>query len=347
MRLLRPPRALILPLLLALLAPIFGVPAATGADEAPWFPESGTYFGAAVGKQDDTSFPECRSRYGIDGRLAFEGATCIHRQVFIDRAFHIWESSNSGEAWPTAYDRWSRDQGHRLFFSWRPKRRDGTIVTWKDIAAGKQDARIDIQAQRVKEFGARVYLAFHAEPEYNGTGGAFGTGADFRAAWRRIVNRFRARGVTNVSWVMVLMGWTYNPASHRNPADYYAGPTYVDAVGADAYNWYECRSAIKSQWLSFGSAFQAAYTWSVSKGKPLVAAEWGTVEDPEDPARKALWLRDAASWIQSHPNMKVVSYFHFDDENLAEGRDCDWTLDTSAASLLAFREVAAQAHFQP
>ncbi|HYH28480.1 MAG TPA: glycosyl hydrolase [Actinomycetota bacterium] len=339
-------KVLAFPLLLALVLPL-GTPGAWGADEAPWFPEEGAYFGAAVGKQSDPSLPECRSSVAIDGREAFEGPFCIDRKLLIDRVYHLWDTGNSGESWPTNYDRWSRDQGHRLLISWRPKRRDGSIVTWKSIAAGSQDARIDTQAERVKAFGAPIYLSFHAEPEYVGQGGIYGNGADFRAAWRRIVDRFRARRVTNVRWVMVLMGWTFNPSSGRNPLDYYAGSSYVDAVGADAYNWYDCREAIKSSWISFGSAFQAAYNWSVARGKPLVAAEWGTVEDREDPMRKALWLRDAASWIQSHPNMKVVSYFHFDDESAEGGRDCDWTLDTSPAALLAFREISAQAHFRP
>ena len=53
------------------------------------------------------------------------------------------------------------------------------------------------------------------------------------AAFRHIVDVFRARGVPNVAFVWTMMAWTMNPSSGRNAMDYYPGDAYVDYVGAD------------------------------------------------------------------------------------------------------------------
>jgi hypothetical protein len=317
---------------------------AAAVEEAPWFPESGAYVGAAVGKQADDALPTCRDVNAQAGRSAFEGAFCTGQFAYIDRVFHRWDASTGGAPWPTPYDTWSRDRGRRLLISWNSTRADGSRTLWKDIAAGREDARIDQQAERIKAFGARIYLAFDHEPEVNGAAGKSGTPAEFRAAWRRIVDRFRARGVTNVKWTLILMGWTFNPASGRNPDHYYNGPAYVDAIGVNAYNWYGCSGA-KNQWASFGQLYQRGYDWATARGLPVVAAEFGSVEDPLDPERKGEWLGDATEWVAGHPNMKVLSYFNLHDFQPERNRNCDWTVDSSLRSLVAYRSFAQELTF--
>ena len=333
---------LVLTVLGSTAAPAAGSAGAAVAE--PWFPQSGAYLGAAVGLQPDGTLPTCRDANGQNGRAAFEGPFCANMGLFVDRVFHRWDASTGGFAWPTAYDQWSRDSGRRLLISWNAVRADGSTVFWRDIAAGREDAVIDQQAERVKRFGAPIYLAFKHEPEINSPSGRHGTTAEFRAAWRRIVDRFRARGVTNVRWTLILMAWTFNPLSGRNPADYYPGKGYVDAMGVNAYNWYGC-SGGANQWASFGQLYQRAYDWATARGLPVIAAEFGSVEDPADPERKAQWFGDAAAWIASHPNIKVVSYFNFHDYQPEKGRDCDWTVDSSLQSLLAFRAFARHPAF--
>lgn len=338
-------RARSLILLLTLLAPLTPGPGVGAEEAAPMYPPAGAYFGASVGKQDDTTPPVCRDLDPEDGRTLFE--LCIGRQAFLDRVYTGWRVNRWLQPWPTAYDRWSRDQGRRMFISWKPVREDGTRVTWTSIAAGKVDAEIDAQARAVRDFGAPVYLAFHPEPEFNGTTSRFGTHADFRAAWKRIVERFRRAGATNVSWVLVLMAWTFEPGSGRNPADYYPGPWYVDAVGVDGFNYYDCRAANPVGWKSFGQVFNRPYNWVAGRGEPMLIAESGSVEDPSDPDRKAQWLLDMVQWVRARPNIKGVTYSHFHDLIPEQQRDCDWTIDSSTDSLLAFRDVVEDPYFSP
>ncbi|MGH2683907.1 MAG: glycosyl hydrolase, partial [Actinomycetota bacterium] len=190
-----------------------------------------------------------------------------------------------------------------------------------------------------------VYITFHAEPEYSGTAGAFGNAADYRAAYRRIVDRFRAQGVTNVKWVPVLMAWTF-ARSGGNPGQFWPGDAYVDAVGVDGYNWFGC-SGGAATWNSFGSIFQKAYSWIAGRRLPMMVVEWGAPEDRADPFRKANWLTEAATWIKSHPNIKVVEYFHARDINPSKNRDCDWTVDSSLWTRLAFHDLATDPYFNP
>jgi hypothetical protein len=219
-------------------------------------------------------------------------------------------------------------------------------VPWDEIAAGDHDDEVDAVAQRIKEFGSPVYLSFHAEPEFNGASGPFGTESDFRAVWRHLVTRFEELEVTNVNWVLVMMSWTFDPRSGRVPEAYWPGADVVDAVGVDGYNWYGC-SGGNQPWTAFGSIFQAPHDWIAERGKPMVLGEWGSVEHPANPAAKAEWIAEAATWIKLHPNVKVVSYFHSHDVNPANNRDCDWTLDSSAQSMAAFRSMVADPYFNP
>ncbi|MGH2686900.1 MAG: hypothetical protein ACRDJP_15660, partial [Actinomycetota bacterium] len=314
--------------------------------DAPWFPETGAYLGATVGRQVDSTSPTCRDQDPASGREAFESTACVGMWSYIDRVYYRWDTKAGYEPWPTAYERGSRDQGRRLFINWIAKRENGTVVPWSQIAAGDHDEQVDAVAGRIKEFGSPVYLSFHAEPEYSGASGAFGDAEDFRAAWVHLVTRFEELGVTNVRWVLVLMGWTFNARSDRDPAAYWPGDDVVDAVGVDGYNWFGC-SGGNQDWQTFRSIFQDPYDWIAARDKPMILGEWGSVEDPSNPAAKAEWIAAASTWIKAHPNVKVVSYFHSHDVNPSRNRDCDWTLDSSTPVMGAFRTMVTDPYFNP
>ena len=337
-------RAVLLTLATLTLIPFRASPT-DAAGGQPWFPASGAFFGASVGRQFDETDPMCRDLDPYTGRTAFEGLDCAKQPTYIDHVFYRWDGKLNGDPWPTAYERWSVQTGHRLHINWIAKREDDSVVRWADIANGKYNAYIDAKARAVKNFGAPLYLTFHAEPEYHGAAGAFGTAADYRAAYRRIVDRFRAQGVTNVRWVPVLMAWSFSRPS-GNPGAFWPGDAYVDAVGVDGYNWFGCTGG-RASWNSFESIFQRAYDWVAARRRPMMVVEWGTVEDPDDPLRKAQWFTDAAEWIQDHPNIKAVEYFHARDINPSKNRDCDWTIDSSVLSQVAFANLATDPYFNP
>lgn len=50
---------------------------------------------------------------------------------------------------------------------------------------------------------------------------------------------------------------------------------------------------------------------------------------PEIGGDKAAWIRDMWAWLAAHPEVRGVTWFHFDKET-------DWRIDSSEASLQAF-----------
>ncbi len=111
-----------------------------------------------------------------------------------------------------------------------------------DIAAGRFDAYFDSWAAGVKTVSPGVvYLRIFHEMNLTGQypwsvypGDRFrNSPAQLSAAWRHIVGRFEAAGVTNVRWVFNPGGdLTNNPL----PPGAYPGDAYVDYIGLDVYD---------------------------------------------------------------------------------------------------------------
>ncbi len=319
--------------------------ASTATAGKPWFPATGAYLGASIQSVRDTTAPTCRSPDPIAAVTAFE--RCIRSSVLMIRQFNSWDRDQDGVVWPTPFDVWARDHGPRLFLSWRSVTYSGSPRKWYDIAAGRYDADIDTKARALKAFRAPVYLAFHHEPETN-KAGTMGTPTDFAAAWRHIVTRFRALGVTNVKFVLTLTAWTFDPRSGRHAENYWPGAGYVDAIGVDGYNSLGCivgGGGGPHQWRSFGQIFAVPYAWAAGKGVPMMIPEFGSVEDPAVTGRKATWIHDALAWLKAHRNVKAVSYFQV--ENFSHGRACAWIVDSSPTSLSAFSAFARDPYLHP
>ncbi len=126
----------------------------------------------------------------------------IGRRYAIDHQYYKWNSSI-----PTAHETWTASQGRIPFLTWNAQRTDGTVASWSRIASGAEDSWIASRADAFKAFGTPAYLSFHHEPENDVPG--VGQPADFAAAFRRIVDVFRSRGVTNVTFVWTMMAWSF------------------------------------------------------------------------------------------------------------------------------------------
>ena len=213
----------------------------------------------------------------------------IGRRFAIDHYYYQWTDS-----FPNAAQTWTVGQGRTPFINWKAG------GSWSAIANGSQDAVINAHADAIKSFGYPIYLSFHHEPENDL--GSFGSPSDYAAAFRHIVDVFRARGVSNVAFVWTMMAWTMNPSSGRNAMDYYPGDAYVDYVGADGYNWYPGRAG--DDWTSFRDIFTDTNAFAIAHNKPWMVVEFGAQEDPAVPGRKAQWLLDALATAKSWPSLK-------------------------------------------
>jgi hypothetical protein len=260
--------------------------------------------------------------------------------------FGAWTSSNTG----FTVDQREAQIGRRYaivhrYHGWGEAFPSAQEVTWAQIASGAQDAVIDAMAGRVKALGRPVLMDFMHEPEEWGpvssNMGYMGTAAEFVAAYRHVVQRFRAVGASNVSWVWTTMGYSgYQPAY----ASLYPGDDVVDWIGWDPYNWYSCHN---STWKSFAGKVSGFYGWLMANGhgdKPFLLSEYGSREDDLDPFAKGRWYREAAASLKagSFPNLKALVYF---DSNRTG--ECDWRTDSTLNALDGYRDMAQDPYLNP
>lgn len=276
-------------------------------------PATGVLLGARA--QPRSTDPVLTGDPDEDALLHFESE--IGRKAAID---HIYV--HLGTPLPYARFAWDRANGRIPLVDWDVA---DPAYSWARIAAGQADGIINATARAAAAYGQPLLLSFDHEPLYS----AFvpGRPAQFVAAWRHVVDRFRAAGADNVFWVLILTASTYD----QGIADaYYPGRAYVNFLAADGYNW---KFAHKARWRSFADIFTSFYYYTLEKHLPGMITEAGTLEDPNDPGRKAAWYAGADAWLHAHPNIKAFVYFNTTVR-------WPWWIDTSPQSLAAFRVLA-------
>jgi len=291
--------------------------------------------GAWVGSASDTS---------LDGTYPLP--TQANVQAFVDlqgrsldyvEYYCIWRST-----WSTVkpYADIAANNGATLFVTWQP---DG--YTAPDIISGSADAYITKFANDIKSYPHEVWL----RPLHEANGGDWytwavgnssmlNTNANVAAAFQHIVTLFKNAGVTNVKWV-----WTTNGtnASGGNPTSFagtYPGDAYADYISIDGYNFGTfhtvANSGWASSWQSFVQVYSAPYAAISSIDKPIFVAEFSSSELG---GNKAQWYKDAfASLAASFPKFFALMVFSNNDAN------GDWRINTTAASLQAWRNCVAQ-----
>ncbi len=150
---------------------------------------------------------------------------------------------------------------------------------------------------------------------------------NFRDAYRRVQEIFVEQKVTNVTWVLSFNTDTVNASSDFSR--YYPGDSHVDWLGLDGYNWGTSRSW--SSWRSFDQVMAGnsdSYSQVSSFGKPVVLAEFASVEEGGD---KAEWIKDAFTSIAT--DYDFVGFIWFNIE-----KEVDWRVNSSDAAKLAFQE---------
>jgi len=199
----------------------------------------------------------------------------------------------------------------------------------RNIANGAFDSWFSAAADQAATYAKPFYLRF--APEMNGPWEPWGPGVngngaqDFVNAWRHVWNIFAAHGATNVKWV-----WSPNVRGGAiDFLSYYPGSDEVDVLGLDGYNW-----GSLDVWQTWTQVFGASYDelCSLDASKPVMIAETASTEVGGD---KAAWIRSAYTQeIPTRtPRVKMVVWF---DEN----KETDWRLESSSASLDAYRSIA-------
>jgi hypothetical protein len=304
--------------------------AAWAADPATLFPRTGVLLGAYAEPKTNTA----------------EQATTnleqeIGRRFCLDHQYYIWQ-----DPIPTSYETWTASQGRIPFVAWKPKNTNGLVpIRWTNITSGLWDPLITNRAVAFQQFGQLTLMTFHHEPENDqDTAGAtnYGTAEEYQAAFAHVVSIFRNVGVTNVVWAVVLTQPSYTePATNGKQADrWYPGDDVVDVIGCDGYNWYPTKT--NALWTSFSNVFSDFYAWGTTNHqKPRLIAEFGCMEDTNNPNAKADWYAAIPNVLQQWPAIKAVCYFNFTNPVYP------WNLDSSPASLAAFHTMATNDYMEP
>lgn len=173
----------------------------------------------------------------------------------------------------------------------------------KSVLSGQYDSTLRTWFRAAPK-DVEVYWTYFHEPEDNIEKGEF-TAADYRAAWKRIVSIADETCQPNLHAMLVLMDWTVDSRSGRTFSDYYAGSAYIDVLGWDPYNPWKNNTEYKSP----ASVYDKVIATSKAQGKPFAIAETGsTLIGSDTGSKRAVWLRDIASYLDSKGAL-FVTYF--------------------------------------
>jgi hypothetical protein len=294
----------------------------------PKVPRSGAYFGAWRGPGPGRP---------INPKINIHQAEqAIGRRYAIDHSYYEW-----GNLIPSDYQTWTVSQHRIPMVSLCACRFSGSVVRWARIAAGAEDSYLVSIARGFVALHSPAFFVFDAEAETNV--GIRGTAADYVAAFRHVVAVFRAQKATNVAfvWATTAFAWQAGSGQESTVRSLYPGDGYVNWIASDPYNF-----DTKGAWHSLSFEVDPWYSWATAKhaSKPLMLTEWGSKEDPGNTNRKAAWFRDALRALStSYRAIHAVVYF--DERKVEHGTVNDWRIDTSAASLSAFAQIAKSSWF--
>ena len=200
------------------------------------------------------------------------------------------------------------------------------VGAWLDVAAGKIDAALLGLFVKLKALPGPVWLTAHHEPE-DDIEGTFPAQVGGAAAWRSAQARIRRvldqSGATNVAFASILMAWTFDPKSNRNPADWWVDDCW-DFAGIDVYQDSEAAGAPQTM-----TGWKNAKAFYDAKDLRIAIGEWGNRGTNATAANEMLSFRDYCIG-QGVPGM---SYFD-SSLNAATG---SWRLE--GEPLTRFREL--------
>lgn len=253
-----------------------------------------------------------------------------------------WGAAVGGNADPARHESVAgvRMGLRRTFFSW--SQRTGSMVStakgdlaagrvpwvsikppsWADMANGTYDGQIDEMLRALDALNGPVWLTVHHEPE----GGGGSKVADDPAgapAWRAMQVRIRARmnalGTDNIAFAPILMAWTFNPSSGRNPADWWVDGVW-DFAGNDHYmDKATATSVWSATWIKVNSFY-------ASKGLKVALGEWGNVGTDGVAAAEMTDFYSRALASGSTPGTAQVIGMSYFDSNLNSPKTGGWEL---------------------
>ncbi len=310
-------------------------------------PEHGVYTGAYVDfgdEEDDVSLETIED---------FEKMVGKHQAI-------IASSSYWGEqSFPTANLNLIWRHGSLPLLFWSPwdkpydQHRGPDKFSLKNILTGQWDAYIDKWADSARAFAHPIIVVFGVEMNgdwFPWSGIYYGGNQrdeartswkgpeTFKAAYRYVVDRVRARGATNVQWMFHTNNYSYPNDKWNLAASYYPGSDYVDWLGLSVYG----QQFNDEPWANVQSLVEWPYQemCRLDPHKPIMIAEWATGEFPES-GNKAQWIKEGLNLFRTrYPRIKGAVYWHERWQNPDESYS-NLRINSSIESLNAYREGVA------
>ena len=313
------------------------------------YPDKGVYWGI----YRSASTYAGNYQLATQQKLITDAESSIGRNFDMLRFYVAWDETPVND-----FMKWSQTRGQIPMLSINATKKNGSVTKWADIASGSEDTRLQAIATNLKNFGKPMLVAFHHEPEDNvcpnntASGCDFskyyGTTTDYVNAWRRFKQVLTNSGVTNVDYTFISMGyWATQANDYRNEKNMYPGDDVIEWIASDPYNYITNGQAFTaSKWASLKSKMQSWYNWASTKNKPLLLAEYGSLEDPTNTNHRSQWMDQARSDIKSSfPALKALLYF---DSYPSREPGNDWRLFTvNQTSLTAYKNWGLDSYYNP
>ena len=311
-------------------------------------PEKGAYTGAFM------DFGDAEDEVTIEMIDEFENMVGKHQAI-------IASSSYWGEqSFPTANLNVVWRYGAMPLVFWSPwdkpyvQNKGPDRFSVLEIIAGKWDEYIDKWADSAKAFGKPMIVAFGVEmngdwfpwsgwyyggDEWVGDNDGEWEGPEhFKAAYRHVVDRVRARGASNIKWMFHTNNYSYPLDTWNFAAAYYPGKDYVDWLGLSVYG----QQFKDEPWANMISLVDWPYEemCRLDPDKPVMIAEWATGEFPRS-GNKSAWIKDGLELFRTrYPRVKAAVYWHERWQN-PDQTYSNLRVNSSVESLQAYRDGVA------
>jgi hypothetical protein len=267
----------------------------------------------------------------ISPRWGDQGASIRHAEGMLGRLFDITTRYHGfTDTFYKPESNWT-DEGRLPMASWRATGTTPDPHRAAAIARGTYDATIVSVAKAMKAVSGPLLVRFDSEmTQAPGQIQFIGPPKRFVAAWRHVVDLFRAHHVNNVRWV-----WDPQAAAFCNgrAQSFYPGNRYVDWIAGTAIPPSESTK-------SYHDLFSCFYEWGSRKTKPLMT-QVGVVEVAAQPAWKADWMAAMRASLKAMPAVKALIYW-----NAQKARTNYWA-DSSTGSWDNYAAMACDHYFNP
>ena len=259
-----------------------------------------------------------------DAMTKFEAL--VGKKPFYEMVFSHWGNDLN---FPTAYNARIRDQGRTMVLFWEAVDYNRDYFSQPEysfdaVLSGKLDPYFINFAKGAKEYGGEVIIIPYSE--FNGNW--FPWSVSLGANGGKFVESYRYLTKFFADAPNVKFAWVPNndslPDTPQNQFElFYPGSDVVDYVGVDGFNFGG------TQQQSFDQVFGSPLTRLQQYKKPIIIFSTASAEYSGKPER----IKDALT-VQLYRHPQVVGFLWFN-----ENKEKDWRVNSSAASLEAFKSA--------